>query len=41
MNFRSIIVASLAFGVIGVGSVFATFARVESMEKKRLTLWMM
>lgn len=34
MNFRSIIVASLAFGVIGVGSVFATFARVESMGKK-------
>ncbi|HOG67928.1 MAG TPA: hypothetical protein PK366_01005 [Fibrobacteraceae bacterium] len=33
MNFRSAVVAGVAFGVIGVGSAFATFARVESMGK--------
>jgi len=33
MNFRSAVVAGVVFGVIGVGSAFATFARVESMGK--------
>lgn len=33
MNFRSAVVAGVAFGVIGLGSAFATFARVESMGK--------
>ena len=33
MNFRSAVVATVAFGIIGAGSAFATFARVESMGK--------
>jgi hypothetical protein len=33
MNFKSVVVASVTFCVIGAGSAFATFARVESMGK--------
>lgn len=33
MNFKSVVVAGVTFGVIGAGSAFATFARVESMGK--------
>ncbi|MCF0215697.1 MAG: hypothetical protein HUK21_04420 [Fibrobacteraceae bacterium] len=33
MNFRSVAAVGVAFGVLGVGSAFATFARVESMGK--------
>lgn len=33
MNFRSAAAVGVAFGILGVGSAFATFARVESMGK--------
>jgi hypothetical protein len=33
MNLKSVVVTSVAFGIIGAGSAFATFARVESMGK--------
>ena len=33
MNFRTAAAVGLSFGVLGVGSAFATFARVESMGK--------
>ena len=33
MKFTSAVAVGLAVGVVGVGSAFATFARVESMGK--------
>ena len=33
MNLKSALAVGAAFGILGVGSAFATFARVESMGK--------
>ena len=33
MNFKSLAAVGVAFGILGVGSAFATFARIESMGK--------
>lgn len=33
MNLRSAVAVGVAFGILGVGSAFATFARIESMGK--------
>ena len=33
MNLRSAAAVGVAFGILGVGSAFATFARIESMGK--------
>jgi len=33
MNFRSVAAAGVAFGLVGLGTSFATFARIESMGK--------
>ena len=36
MNLKSAMAVGAAFGILGLGSAFATFARVESMGKNTL-----